>query len=288
MSRKGQSITLSISDQDKSQLEAIARELGVMRGERPNISALVEAIARQQFLVAPNNNWSENRIRVLTQAVQTLTDTGQIEEAQVIAHLLLERSEVSLPLRKQIERFLKTPPPPWRLEIERYILRQQPFQISYYDAADRFWSFSIRYAQITSHERRQYLDCWCDETEGNQDLPELTHNWCLRLDRIPEAAITPIEGEWHSSLDRIEVEMHLFGGLAFAYQAKLEDKTNEWLPDTQRIKRVVRSVSNTFWFIREVMQYAPDCVIVAPENVQALIQNKIKALYKNYGLDVSS
>jgi hypothetical protein len=36
------------------------------------------------------------------------------------------------------------------------------------------------------------------------------------------------------------------------------------------------------------MQYAPDCVIVSPENVQALIQNKIKTLYQNYGLDVSS
>ncbi|MBD2605120.1 WYL domain-containing protein [Scytonema hofmannii FACHB-248] len=288
MSRKGQSITLSISDEDKSQLEAIARELGVMRGERPNISALVEAIARQQFLVAPNNNWSESRIRVLAQAIQTLTDTGQLEEAQIIASLLLERSEVSLPLRKEIERFLKTPPPPWRLEIERYILRQQPFQISYHDAADRFWSFSIRYAQITLHERRQYLDCWCDETEGNQDLPELIHNWCLRLDRIPEAAIVPIEGEWHSSLDRIEVEMHLFSGLAFAYQAKPEDDINEWLLDKLRVRRVVRRVSSTFWFIREVMQYAPDCVVISPENVRDRLKQKLLTLCQLYDIETRS
>ena len=288
MSRKGQSITLSISDEDKSQLEAIARELGVMRGERPNISALVEAIARQQFLVAPNNNWSENRIRVLAQAIQTLTDTGQLEEAQVIASLLLERSEVSLPLRKQIERFLKTPPPPWQMEIERYILRQQPFQISYHDAADRFWSFSIRYAQITLHERRQYLDCWCDETEGNQDLPELIHNWCLRLDRIPEAAIVPIEGEWHSNLDRIEVEMHLFAGLAFAYQAKPEDNINEWLPDKARVRRVVRQVSSTFWFSREVMQYAPDCVVILPENVRDRLKQKLLTLCNLYDIETRS
>ncbi|MFN6487922.1 MULTISPECIES: WYL domain-containing protein [unclassified Nostoc] len=288
MSRKGQSITLSISDEDKSQLEAIARELGVMRGERPNISALVEAIARQQFLVAPNNNWSENRIRVLAQAIQTLTDTGQLEDAQVIANLLLERSEVSLPLRKQIERFLKTPPPTWRLEIERYILRQQPFQISYHDAADRFWSFSIRYAQIALHERRQYLDCWCDETEGNQDLPELIHNWCLRLDRIPEAAIVPIEGKWHSSLDWIEVEMHLFSGLAFAYQAKPEDNINEWILDKSRVRRVVRRVSSTFWFSREVMQYAPDCVVISPENVRDRLKQKLLTLCQLYDIETRS
>ncbi|MGV2387901.1 MAG UNVERIFIED_CONTAM: hypothetical protein LVR29_05075 [Microcystis novacekii LVE1205-3] len=32
---------------------------------------------------------------------------------------------------------------------------------------------------------RLYLDCWCEETEGNQDISELHHNWSLRIDRIP-------------------------------------------------------------------------------------------------------
>ena len=33
----------------------------------------------------------------------------------------------------------------------------------------------------------------------------------------------PISGEWRFNLAEIEVEMHLFAGLAFAYQAKPED-----------------------------------------------------------------
>ena len=285
MSRKGQSITLSISDQDKTQLEEIARQLGVMRGDRPNISGLVEAIARQQFRVAPNNDWSGTQIAALKQAVQALTDVGKVEEAQVIASLLLERRELSLPIREQVERFLKSPPIGWRKEIDYYILRQQPFQISYHDAADRLWKFTIRYAQITLHEQREYLDCWCDETEGNQDLPELKHNWCLRLDRIPEAAIAPIEGEWHSSLAQIEVEMHLFRGLAFAYQAKPEDKTNEWLAGSQGIRQVVRRVSSTFWFFREILRYGEDCAIVAPPSVRDRFEQKLQALCRQYDLE---
>lgn len=286
MSRKGQSITLSISDEDKTQLEEIARELGVMRGERPNISGLVEAIARQQFLVAPNLSWSAARINALMQAIQTLTDVGHIEEAQILASLLLECSELSIPLREQVERFIKTPPPSWRNEIDNYIRRQQPFQISYHDAADRLWSFTIRHARITLHEQRQYLDCWCDETQGNQDLLELKHNWSLRLDRIPEAAIIPVPGEWLSQMGHIDVEMHLFCGLAFAYQAKPEDVANEWLEDRERTRQVVRRVTSTFWFLREVFRYGDDCVIVSPESVRSRLIDKLKSLCQRYQLTI--
>ncbi len=286
MSRKGQSITLSISDEDKAQLEAIARELGMMRGERPNISGLVEAIARQQFLVAANIDWSETRISSLWQAVQALIDTGQVKEAQAIASLLLERSELQPPMREQVERFLQSPPLAWRKEIDRYLLRQQPFQISYHDAADRLWNFTIRYAQITLHEQRQYLDCWCEETQGNQDLPELIHNWCLRLDRIPEATVVPIEGYWRTQMDYIDVEMHILRGLAFAYQAKPGDSANDWLPDQPRVRRVVRKVSSTFWFLREVMRYGEDCEIVSPESVRDRVKQKLRLQCQQYDLEI--
>ena len=286
MSRKGQSITLSISDRDKAELEAIAIELGMMWGERPNISKLVLAIARRQLLVFPNNNWSETRIRALERSIRVLTDIGQIEQAKLIAELLLERSELSLPLRAEIERFLQNLPPPWRLEIDRYILRQQPFQLSYQDAAERLWNFTICYAKVTPHEKRLYLDCWCEETEGNQDILELTHNWCLRLDRIQDAAVTPVEGQWLPTLAQIEVEMHLLRGLAFAYQAKPEDSENDWLPDQPRVRRVVRKVSSTFWFLREVMQYAEDCVVISPESVRSRFTQKLLALCNQYGLKI--
>ncbi len=275
MSRKGQSITLSISDQDKAALEALALELGMMWGERPNISKLVEAIARRELLIGYNHDWSESRIKALVQAISALTDTGQLENAQTVAHLLIERSELSIPLQKEIERFLETPPIPWRLDLDRYIRQQQTFQLSYRDAAERAWTFTIRHAQITFHEQRQYLDCWCEETEGNQDIPELMHNWCLRLDRIPEAAIISIEGNWRSGLDIVEIEMHLFGSLAFAYQAKIEDTFNEWIPNRPQVRRILKRVSQTFWLTREILAYGPDCVILSPPSLRRRIQEKL-------------
>ncbi|MHC5776245.1 WCX domain-containing protein [Nostoc sp.] len=287
MSRKGQSITLSISERDKAELEAIAREFGMMWGEEPNISKLIKAIAQRKLLIGNNNDWKELRIRALHRCINALTDIGQIEQAQVIANLLLERSELSLPLRGEIERFLENLPPAWRLEIDRYILREQPFQLSYQDAAERVFNFTVRHAKVTPHEKRQYLDCWCEETEGNFDIPELIHNWSLRLDRITEAAIMPISGEWRTNLDEIKVEMHLFSGLAFAYQAKQEDNISEWIPDKARVRRVVRRVSSTFWFSREVMQYGPDCVVILPENVRDRLKQKVLTLCQLYDIEIS-
>ncbi len=285
MGRRGQSVTLSISDKDKVQLEQIAIEQGMLWGDRPNISRLVEAIARRELLIGRNNDWSETRIRALHQSIQTLIDAGHPESAQILAQLLAERSELPIPLRNQIERILETPLAPWRLEIDQYIRRQTSFRLTYRDAADRPLSFSIRHARITLYERRQYLECWCDETEGNQDLPELQHNWVLRLDRIPDAALSAVRGKWRPDLDYLEVEMHLLKGLAFAYEAKTTDISNEWLSDrTLPIRRIVRRVSNTFWFFREVLRYGEDCIIIAPETVQEKFKQKLHLLYEAYNM----
>ncbi|MFN5872323.1 MAG: WYL domain-containing protein [Aphanizomenon sp.] len=287
MSRKGQSITLSVSDGDKTQLEAIALEFGMMWGDDPNISKLIKAIAQHELIVSKNNDWQDSRIRALHRCISALTDIGQNEQAEIIANLLLERSELSVPLRKEIEGFLNNSRPSWRLQIDHYILRQQPFQLAYQDASERVFNFTVRYAKITPYEKRQYLDCWCEETEGNSDIPELQHNWCFRLDRINEAAVTEITGKWYSNLDQIDVEMHLYKGLAFAYQPKPEDKIVEWIPEQPQVKKVIRRISNTFWFIREIMQYSSDCIVVSPEDVRSRIKGKLINLCQNYDLTVS-
>lgn len=283
MSRKGQSITLSVSESDKAQLEALALEFGMTWGDRPNISRLVEAIARRQLVIAPNHDWTKERINALNQARTALIDAGRFEAAVMIAHLLLERSELTIPLRTELEQFVERPTFPWRLEVERYIRRQQPFQLSYQDAAERIWQFTIRHAEIVTYEDRQYLDCWCEETEGNQDLPDLTHNWCLRIDRITDAAITPVNSEWYTELTAILVEMHLFRGLAFAYRSKTaKDEVNEWIAELPQVRRVVRHVTHSFWFIREVLRYGRDCEIISPDAMRDRMKQEVQALYERY------
>lgn len=283
MSRKGQSITLSVSEQDKAQLEALALEFGMTWGDRPNISRLVEAIARRQLLIAPNHNWIVERINALNRARTTLIDAGQIEAAVALAHLLLERSEITIPLRTELEQFIAIPVLPWRLQVEQYIRRQQPFRLSYQDAAERIWNFTIRYAEIVTHEDRQYLDCWCEETEGNKDIPELIHNWCFRLDRITESVTAPVTGNWRSGLATIAVELHLFRNLAFAYRSKTnQDEVNELMTDPPQGRRVVRRASSSFWLIREVLRYGRDCTIISPESVRDRLKQELQAMCQQY------
>jgi hypothetical protein len=285
MGRRGQSITLSVSEQDKAQLEAIALEFGQKWGNRPNISKLVEAIARRQLVIAPNHDWTKEQIAALNRARTALVDAGEIEQAVVIAQLLVERSELTIPLRGELEQFIAKPVMPWRREVERYIRRQQPFQLSYQDAAERIWNFTIRYAEIATHDDRQYLDCWCEETEGNQEIPELTHNWCLRLDRITDAAVSPVTGQWRSGLATVPVELHLFRGLAFAYQSKTTtDIVNEWVTDLPQVRRVVRQVASTFWLIRDVLRYGKDCEMISPDSVRDRLQQEIECLAQLYGV----
>jgi WYL domain len=283
VTRKGRSITLSLEESDKAQLEAIALELGMMWGDDPNISRLIKAIARRQLSVFPNNDWSRDRIDALNRARMLCIDAGQTEDALSLAQLLLDRSELTLLLRQEIEQFVAKPAAPWRIEVERYIRRQQPFRLAYQDAAERVWNFTISFATITAYEERHYLECWCEETEGNHDVAALSHNWCLRVDRIPEAAISPIKEKWRSRLDSILVEFYLTGGLAFAYRTKTgTDMVNEWLIDVPQTRRVVRQVTNTFWFLREVRRYGSDCVIVSPDDVRDRFKQELIATLNHY------
>jgi predicted DNA-binding transcriptional regulator YafY len=283
VSRKGKSITLAISDLDKAKLEQIALDLNITWGDRPNISKLVEAIARRKVQIGLNNDWSDDRIAALERTYRRLSDAGESELAKAIATILSERSELSQPLRREIEKFLESPPIPWRQTLDRYIYQNRPFKLNYRDAADRPWTFTIRHAAIALHDKRQYLDCWCEETEGSTDIDKLKHNRCLRLDRIPDAAITPVQAKWRSQLDKIPITIHLLDSLAFAYRAKPNDLENDWLPD-QPVRRVVKEVSNTFWFFREILPYGEDCVIVAPDSVREKFIEKLRSLWQIYNL----
>ena len=283
MSRKGESITLSIKERDKANLEAIAIELGMTWGDRPNISKLVEAIASKQVQISKNNDCASDRLESLSRTFSLLVDYGELEKAQIIAHLLLERSELNNPLRREIERFLDKPPEIWRHTIERYIKQQQPFRLQYLDAAERHHQFSIYCAKVTPHDKRLYLDCWCEESVSNDDVVILKHNRCLRLDRIPaEVAITSIQGKWRSQLDQTLVTFNLSGNLAFAYQSREEDIDNIWLDSDPPMRQVIRKITSTFWFYREIMPYAENCKIIEPDDVREKFKEKVRSLYLKY------
>lgn len=283
MTRKKRSITLSIEEHEKAQLEALALEFDQTWGDNPNVSKLVKAIAKGKLRLAANHDWSRDRINTLNRILGWLKDNGQLDAALELANLLLERSELNDPMHYEIQTWVEKPSAPWRSELDRCIRLQRPFCLTYQDAADRLWNFTVRHAVIERHEDRQYLDCWCDETEGNQDISALQHNWSLRLDRIPEEAmISRAEGHWQPELSSVEVEFHLLRGLAFGYHVKTDaDTTIEWQPDEQ-IKRVVRRIHNTFWFFREIRRYGADCVVIGPEEVRDRFAQDAIAMARHY------
>ncbi|NJL84280.1 MAG: WYL domain-containing protein [Chloroflexaceae bacterium] len=262
MSRKGQSITLSLSPADKARLEALAVEFGQMWGERPNISKLIAAIAQRQLQIGSSETWSSFRLQAFQTALQLLLEQGFQEEAQEIAWLLSSRSELSAPLRSYIEQLLNSPLPPWRTEIERLIRLQQSFRLSYRDPTDRLCNHNILYGQSTRINGSPYLLCRCEES--GEEVPGLEHNWRLRLDRIADAVIVPLNRPWLHDLERIAVELELRGSLAFAYQRQQEDITVSELEGDPPARRIVRKIGFSSVFFDDIAKYWQDCWITFP------------------------
>jgi predicted DNA-binding transcriptional regulator YafY len=222
----------------------------------------------------------ESRISALDAARKILLDNGKEQDSRIIAELLASRNEIQIPLRAELQNFLTQPKPTWRVLIDRYIASNKPFKLAYRDAADRPITFTIRHATIKPIEKREYLQCWCEES--NDDIAPLDHNWTLRLDRILDAAITPLTGKWHKDLATIPVTLHFYDRLAFAYEAKPHDLANDWHPEQPNVRKVVRSISSTFWLFRELFPYGADCEIVLPVVAVEIFRQKVQQLSDRY------
>lgn len=285
MSRKGQSITLSVKETEKQALEALADRLGYTWGDKPNISKLITAIAQQKYRLTVNDNWTETQIKALDQAWRLLVDLGKIPEAEEIARILVERSELQILQRQALDTFLDKPIPTWRKQIEIFIKESKPFRLTYQDASDRTYNFTVVHARIQLLESHQYLVCTCDENEGNEDIPELNYNWCLRLDRIQDAVVNPIKLPWQPQLDQVTVQFKVYNRLAFNYgksSNKPDDLTISDLEGDPPQRTITRNIFSTFWFFRDIAPYWEDCQILAPDSVRNKFQTKLQLLHDKY------
>ncbi|NET00288.1 MAG: WYL domain-containing protein [Sphaerospermopsis sp. SIO1G1] len=282
MSRKKESITLSIPSGTKEQLEEIARKLGIFWGKSPSISGLLVAIAQKEFEVGEPFTLNSTQVTALQQAIGILKDSGFIEQAQTVSSLLLERGQLEQPMRQLLLQQVSQPMEAWRILADQFRQSQQPFHLLYTNSQGQDLSFTVRYAEIAFEEKRFYLNVWCDETEdiGKPDFPELIHNRCLRLDKIK--GVVPVNGQWrHEGLDTLKVYLRFYDGMVKAYEAKPNDISNEVIGE---VRQVVRKVSNPFWLVREVLRYGENCEIVSPENVRSLIKKKLIEQCQRYGI----
>jgi predicted DNA-binding transcriptional regulator YafY len=284
MSRKKETITLSIPSGTKEQLEEIACRLGIFWGKSPSISGLLVAIAQQEFEVGEPFTLNSTQVAALLQAAKLLQDSGFIEQAQTISLLLLERGKLEPPIRQSLlQQISHQASEAWRMLIDQYRANQQPFHLLYKDRQGKDFSYTVRYAEVAFEEKRFYLNIWCDETEdikNPDDFPELIHNRCLRLDGIQRVAL--VNGHWrHEGLDYLKVYLHFYDGMVKAYEPRPNDLSNQVI---EGVRQVERRVSNPFWLIREVLRYGQDCVVVSPENMRSLVREKLKLLCQHYDI----
>ncbi len=282
MSRKKETITLSIPAGTKAKLEAIARRFQIMWGKSPSPSGLITAIAQGELEVGEPFSLNTLQVTALQQAIKDLVDAGHPEQAQVLMGLLLERGNLEAPLRQTLLQQVGQPMEAWRIRVNQLIENQQPFHLSYSNSQSQNLEYTVHFAKIIPYEKRMYLQIWCEETEDSQDIPELRHNRCFRLERIQ--SIVPINGEWREGLDEVEVQLHFSGWLVKAYEPKDNDISDEIIGD---VRQVVRRVSNPFWLLREVSRYWEDCEIISPENIRQRAIAKLQAMNQQYGLTVS-
>lgn len=264
------------SEQQYQNLAALAQE-----HDCRSVSAFVQAIADGQISLG-RALVTRQEAQALLAAVSALTERAELNLARTLANFALNNLQIEDDLRAQLDEATGAIASPWITQIEEFVAKQQPFGLSYQDAAGRVWTYNVRFAEIVFHQKRNYLECWCDQTEGNRDLEELRHNWTLRLDRIVDAAVTPLEGDWHDGLDYIDVEFKLLDGLAHAYTTRVSDIITNWHSVDPPVLQVQRRISNTFWFIREVLPYGQDCVVVSPSVVRDRARDELKAAYHNY------
>lgn len=75
MSRKNESITLSVTEEDKAELESIALEFGCTWGEgKPNVSKLVKQIAKRELLLSKADKPTTQKRKMIKDAIASIQD----------------------------------------------------------------------------------------------------------------------------------------------------------------------------------------------------------------------
>jgi predicted DNA-binding transcriptional regulator YafY len=274
---KKETLTLSVEASTKQRLESLASELGYIRGSKPNMSGLVEAIAMRELAIGQSfaSEKPEAALQELLVEALSKIDFAHIARFGVWIRPLLEEN-----YHPEVDRLLD--------EVNHFqdlmtlIEQRRPFKLFYQDAAGTDHNFSIYYAQISLIEDRNYLECWCAETEGNRDIPGLQHNWSFRPDRIVRAGVIPLEGKWRSQgLDTVEAEFLIYDGLAHAYESIPGDKA-EWVAADPPTRKVIRPITSSFWFLRKVLPFGSKCKVLGNKDLRGLLESEIEALRKNY------
>lgn len=74
MSRKQESITLSLTPEHKASLEQLSVEFGCLWGEKPNVSALLKSIADGHILLSKPDKPTNQKRALIKDAITSIQD----------------------------------------------------------------------------------------------------------------------------------------------------------------------------------------------------------------------
>jgi hypothetical protein len=200
---------------------------------------------------------SDEQAKRLEDVVERLADVGDEKEKELMGKPTISRLAQGLADGWIIASWNE--PSDIYKPIIQLINQKEPFRIQYEDVAGKIWGYTVRYAKIVERmykmgHIRPYLDCWCDEgaDAGNQEIPELSHNWSLRLnaEKYASAKVEKIAADWRIlGRDSVDVRIELSGGLAWGYEGNPHDIADSGIGETREITRRTES---TYWLLREL------------------------------------
>lgn len=74
MTRKQESVTLSLTPEDKAELEKIALEFGILWGDKPTVSGLMKSIAKRDLLVSKSDKPTKQKRALIKDAIASIQD----------------------------------------------------------------------------------------------------------------------------------------------------------------------------------------------------------------------
>lgn len=257
-------LTISLSQEERSFLESLAKQHEFFWGNKPNINGLIKEIASGGIKISLDKEAYElNPIQqdALVQILRDAVEAGHGEAARALAEYFSKFPLLQAHF-EAISSLIKKSDLPFLDKLESYIAEKQPFQISYNNSAGEDEVFQCTYGHFQNIERHRYLVAKVLNTPEKSEHPQISCNRCFRLDRIN--AIKETKKQWES-LGTVVAVFQLRGNWTKKYETKLGDVKQEWMimpgEKKEAILEVHREIWSFFWFLREIEKYKSVTII---------------------------
>lgn len=282
MTKKGQSITLSLQPSQKDAIELIALNNNCLHGNRGNISKLVSAIADGQLSVYNPHQFDYKTIVNFYLLWKTSLRMGKTDIAETVYKIVKDANPTDIPELKELHSYYESDSNDNIQLIKQFIKDKQCFAIEYSSIGGVLETLHIDHAYFVELNDASYLACHANEPNPKQGLEMLKGNWLLLASALNNADVTAIAGQWSYSLLSIPCVFELSNQMAFNYVGHPWD-TNVFTDYNDKCKTTItRYVEFDWLFINEMVSYGVDCKILEPSSMVKRLLANVSLVFNNY------